>query len=138
MPFGLTNAPATFQHFFNDVLRPFLDIFATAFLNDILIYSDNLEEHRSHVNQVLEALGKAGLYLKPEKCKFHTTTVQYLGLIISTNGVSMDPKKVQVVCQWAKPTNISDVRAFLRFANFYRRFILGYFKIVSPLTKLTG
>src|SRR5690606_21479007 len=138
MPFGLTNAPATFQHFINDVLRPFLDIFCTAYLDDILIYSDNISEHRIHVQQVLEALREAGLYLKPEKCEFHTTTVQYLVMVITPDGMSMDAKKVKVVQEWGTPVNVSDIRAFLGFANFYRRFILGYSNIVAPLTKLAG
>jgi hypothetical protein len=71
MPFGLTNAPASFQHFINDVLRPYLDIFITAYLDDILIYSDNLNDHQNHILKVLEELSEAGLYLKPDKCEFH-------------------------------------------------------------------
>ena len=82
MPFGLTNAPASFRNFINDALQPFLDRFATAYLDDILIYSDTLEEHREHVRLVLEQLQKHGLYLKPEKCEFFRTEVKYLGLII--------------------------------------------------------
>src|SRR5215217_6959854 len=121
MLFGLTNAPATFQHFINDVLRPFLDIFCTAYLDDILIYSDNIAEHKIHVHQVLEALQEAGLYLKPEKREFHTTTVQYLGLVITPKGMSMDAKKVNVVKKWGTSANVCDVRALLGFANFYRR-----------------
>jgi hypothetical protein len=71
MPFGLTNAPADFQHFINDVLCPYLDVFVTAYLDDILIYSDNLKDHQDHVLKVLKALSEAGLHLKPEKCEFH-------------------------------------------------------------------
>ena len=138
MPFGLTNATTTFQHIISDVLRPFLDIFCTAYLDDILIYSDNIEEHREHVKSVLEALSNAGLYLKPEKCEFHTTSVKYLGLIISPSGVSMDSAKVKAIKQWESPVNLTDVRSFIGFANFYRRFILGYSSIVAPMVKLTG
>ena len=90
MPFGLTNAPADFQRFINDVLHPFLDAFCTAYLDDILIYSESLEEHQEHVKKVLQALSKVGLHLKPEKCEFHKTEVKYLGLIISADGVKMD------------------------------------------------
>ena len=136
MPFELTNAPATFQHFINHVLRPFLEIFCTAYLDDILIYSDNIAEHNVHVNQALQALQEAGLYLKLEKCELHTTTVQYLGLVITPEGMSMDATKVKVVMELVTLVNISDVRAFLRFANFYRSLILGYSSIVAPLTKL--
>jgi hypothetical protein len=137
MPFGLTNAPASFQHFINDTLRNFLDVFCTAYLDDILIYSDSLAEHKVHVRQVLRKLKEAGLYLKPEKCEFHVQEVKYLGLIITTEGVRMDPAKVTAVREWETPSNLKDVQAFLGFANFYRRFILGYSKIVAPLTALT-
>ena len=99
MPFGLTNVPADFQHFINDALHPFLDHFCTAYLNDILIYSATLEEHREHVWRVLEALSRAGLHLKPEKCHFHKTEVKYLGLIISADGIRMDPEKVTAVLE---------------------------------------
>jgi hypothetical protein len=137
MPFGLTNAPASFQHFINDVLRPYLDVFVTAYLDDILIYSDNLEEHRKHVLKVLEALSEAGLHLKPEKCEFHQQEVKYLGFIISTSGTKMDPAKVATIQEWPEPRNVKDVQSFLGFANFYRRFIKGYSNIVAPMTRLT-
>ena len=137
MPFSLTNVPADFQHFINNALPPFLNHFCTAYLDDILIYSATLEEHREHMRRVLEALFKAGLHLKPEKCHFHKTEVKYLGLIISANGVRMDPEKVTAVLEWGSPRNLHDVRAFLGFANFYRRFILGYSNVVAPLVGLT-
>ena len=82
MPFGLTNAPASFQHLINDTLREFLDVFCTAYLDDILIYSDTLKEHKAHVTSILRKLESAGLYLKPEKCEFHTQKVKYLSLYI--------------------------------------------------------
>src|SRR5258706_8539069 len=137
MPFGLTNAPADFQRFINDVLHPFLDNFCTAYLDDILIYSERLEEHQEHVRKVLEVLSKAGLYLKPEKCKFHKSEVKYLELIISAEGVKMDAKKVNAVVGWRLPKNFHDLRAFLGFSNFYRRFIFGYSQGVTPMIKLT-
>jgi Reverse transcriptase (RNA-dependent DNA polymerase) len=121
--FGLTNAPANFQHFINDVLREFLDVFVTAYLDDILIYSETLAEHEKHVQQVLEALSKVNLHLKPEKCHFHCTEVKYLGLVITPGGVRMDPDKVSAITEWKAPKNLKDVRVFLGFANFYRRFI---------------
>jgi hypothetical protein len=137
MPFGLTNAPADFQRFINDVLHPFLDVFCTAYLDDILVYSETLEDHRAHVRQVLEVLSKAGLHLQPEKCHFHKTEVKYLGLIITADGVKMDPAKVEAVVSWESPRNLHDVRAFLGFANFYRRFIVGYSQVVAPMVALT-
>ena len=137
MNFGLTNAPASFQHFINDVLHEFLDVFATAYLDDILIYSDTLAEHEQHVTRVLEALSKSGLHLKPEKCHFHCQEVKYLGLIITPGGIRMDPTKVSAIQEWEKPRNIKDVRVFLGFSNFYRRFIRAYSRVVSPLVNLT-
>ena len=120
MPFGLTNAPADFQHFINDALHPFLDLFCMAYLDNILNYSVMLEEHREHVWRILEALSRAGLHLKPEKCHFHKTEVKYLGLIISADGVRIDSEKVTAVMEWGSPRNLHDVRAFLKFANFYQ------------------
>ena len=137
MPFGLTNAPADFQHFINDTLHPFLDLFCTAYLDNILIYSATLEEHWEHVQRVFEALSRVGLHLKLEKCHFHKTKVKYLGLIISADGVWMDMEKVTAVLEWSSPRNLHDVRTFLGFVNFYRRFILGYSNMVAPLVGLT-
>jgi len=137
MPFGLTNAPADFQALINDVLCQFLDDFCTAFLDDILIYSNTLEEHKKHVYKVLKALSDAGLHLKPEKCHFHKQEVKYLGFIIGTNGIRMDPEKVSCVLDWQTPGNVTDIQCFLGFAIFYRRFIRDYSKVVSPLTSLT-
>jgi len=100
MPFGLTNAPADFQALIYDVLCQFLDDFCTAFLDDFLIYSNTLEEHKKQVYKVLKALLDAGLHLKPEKCHLHKQEVKYLGFIIGTNGVRMDPEKVSCVLDW--------------------------------------
>jgi len=87
MPFGLTNALATFQTYINHALRPFLDRFCTAYLDDILIYSESEEQHIEHVKHILEALTKAGLQVKPQKCEFHTNNIQYLGLLLSPQRV---------------------------------------------------
>jgi hypothetical protein len=137
MPFGLANAPSTFQHYVNDVLRPYLDVFCTAYIDDILIYSESLHEHRQHVKQVLGALEEAGLQLDVDKCEFHQEQVTYLGYVISTKGISMDPNKVKDILNWESPRNVKDVRAFLGFANFYRRFINDFSYIASPLVALT-
>jgi hypothetical protein len=137
MPFGLTNAPATFQNYINDILAPYLDCFCTAYLDDTLIYSDNFEEHQQHVRLVLDAFAKAGLHLKPKKCEFHQPEVKYLGLIISTEGIKMDPEKLHAIQDWEPPSNLKDIHAFLGFANFYCRFIRNYSHIVQPLTFLT-
>jgi hypothetical protein len=137
MPFGLTNAPVTFQNYINHVLEPYLDRFCTTYLNDTLIYSDNFEEHQQCVRLVLDASAKVGLHLKTEKCEFHQQEVKYLGLIISTEGIKMDPEKIRAVQDWEPPSNLKDVRAFLGFANFYRHFVRNYSRIVQPLTFLT-
>ena len=137
MPFGLTNAPATFQAYINDALRPILDRFCTAYLDDILIYSESEEQHIEHVKQILEALMKAGLQVKPQKCEFHTNNVEYLGFIITTEGLRMDPAKITTIIEWPIPKKLRDVRSFLGFGNFYRRFIQGYSHLARPLTQLT-
>jgi hypothetical protein len=136
-PFALTNPPASFQEFINDTLRPFLDIFCTAFLDDILINSDNLKEHREHVTAVMTSLKEAGLYLKAEKFEFHKEEVKYLELIVGVNGIRMDPENVQADENWEVPEQRKEVQDFLAFANFNRRFIRNYSRIVQPLTKLT-
>lgn len=133
MPFGLTNAPATCQQFVNDVLRLFLDRFCVVYLDDVLIYSKNEREHESHVRQVLESLLKAGLYVKGEKCEFSVTTTKYLGFIVTPEGLTVDPAKVEVVKNWPVPQNVTDMQSFLGFANFYRRFINEYSRMAAPL-----
>src|SRR5690606_4762784 len=123
--------------FINDILRPFLDDFCTAYLDDVLIYSNSLAEHKKHVFAVLEALKKAGIHLELDKCEFHVQETKFLGLILTPNGVKMDPAKISTILEWETPRNVKDVQSFLGFANFYRRFILAYSRLVSPLTELT-
>lgn len=137
MPFSLTNTPASFPHLINDILREYLDVFCTAYIDDILIYSDTLEEHRHHVRTVLQSLEEAGQYLKPEKCEFQVQQTKYLGLIILSEGMSMDPATVATVKEWPSLEVVKGVQTFLGFANFYRRFIQGFSELVSPLTTLT-
>lgn len=136
MPFGLTNAPATCQQFVNDTLRQYLDRFCVVYLDDILIYSHTLEEHRKHVRLILETLLKAGLYVKGEKCEFFTTRTTFLGFVIDTSGISMDPEKVSTITEWQPPATVKELQSFLGFANFYRRFIEGYSRRMKPLTNL--
>ena len=137
MPFGLTNAPASMQRLMNDVLHEYLDVFTIVYLDDILIYSTKKEEHVKHVRLVLKKLEEYSLLLKPEKCEFHKSQVEFLGYIIGTHGIKMDQKKVIAVLEWLTPTTVKEVQAFLGFANFYRRFIEGYSRIAQPLTELT-
>jgi len=137
MPFGLTNAPAAFQHFMNDVFSDLLDVYVVVYLDDILIYWVNIAQHRSHVKEVLKQLRKAGLYVKAEKCEFHSDSVEYLGYVLSPSGLTMSDTKVKTIQEWPEPKKIKDIQSFLGFANFYRRFIFNYSDIVIPLTRLT-
>ena len=137
MPFGLTNAPATFQRFITDVLREYMDVTCVIYLDDILIFSQNEEEHTEHVKQILAKLQEARLYAKLSKCQFSVKKTEFLGYIIEPGGITTDPRKVQAIVEWDTPRNVKDVQSFLEFANFYRRFIKEYSKIVEPLTSLT-
>ena len=137
MPFGLTNSPAAFQRFMNDIFADMLDVCVIVYLDDILIYSDNMETHQEHVREVLRRLRQNGLFAGAHKCTFHADTVEYLGYILSPMGLSMDPAKVQTIQDWPEPRKVKDVQSFLGFANFYRRFIHEYSDIVIPLTRLT-
>jgi len=123
MPFGLTNAPATFQNFMNDLWREHLDDFCSVYLDDILIFSEDLETHRRHVRKMLNILKENNVFCKPEKCKFEVEDVEYLGFVISRAGISMNKGKLIAVSDWPIPRNLRDVQSLLGFANFYRRFI---------------
>jgi hypothetical protein len=139
-PFGLANAPSTFQRYINWTLRKYIDDFCSAYLDDVLIYTDgSLKEHRKHVNKVLDALGQAGLSLDIKKCEFEVKSTKYLGFIIEAGqGLRMDPEKVKAIREWQAPKTVKGVRSFLGFANFYRQFIKDFSKLAAPLTRLTG
>jgi len=107
------------------------------YLDDILIYSNNMSEHHRHVSEVLKCLRKAGLYAKAEKCKFHSESVEYLGYILSPSGLTMSDDKIKIIQDWPEPKKVKDIQSFLGFANFYCRFIFNYSDIVIPLTRLT-
>jgi hypothetical protein len=137
MPFGLCNAPGTFQTFINKTLRNYLDDFCTAYLDDILIYSEDEADHEGHVTKVLQKLREASLFLEIKKCSFSVKRVKYLGLILTTDGLKMDPSKVATIRDWGILRTVKDVQSFLGFANFYQRFIKGFSYIAKPLTALT-
>ena len=137
MPFGLCNAPGTFQSYINNSVREYLDVFCTAYLDDVLIYSDNEEEHTDHVLKVLKRLGERGLQVDIDKCEFSVTKVKYLGLIVTTEGIQMDSEKIEAILKWETPESVKDVQAFLGFANFYRRFISKFSQRTRSLTELT-
>ena len=137
MLFGLGNGPAFEQHLINNTLFDFLHCFVQAYLDDILIYSKMLKDHRSHVCQVLKRLQEAGIQADIDKYEFPIPKTKFLGLIISTKGIQMDPQKVSTIFDFAQPTFFRHVRLFLRFCNFYRRFIRNFSKLVKPFTSLT-
>lgn len=136
MPFGLCNAPATFQRLINTVLRPFLDVSAVAYLDDILIFSTNKDDHPTHVRQVLSALAGADLFVKLEKCLFDVTTVEFLGSIVSTNGITVDPSRIDSISTWPTPKTVKQLQSFLGFCNWSRHFIDQYSDKTAVLTCL--
>lgn len=137
MPFGLTNGPATFQRLVNDLFIDCLDKFLIAFIDDLLIYSENELEHEIHVKRVLEILRRAGLQVAIHKCEFHVTRTKFLSFILTPEGIEVDQEKIEAIKVWAIPTTVFGVRSFLGFCGFYRKFIRGYSKIVKPLNYLT-
>ena len=137
LPFGLTNAPATFMHLMHQSFRQFLDEFVLVFLDDILIFSNTLEEHEQHVKKVLDVLRREKLYAKESKCEFFKPEVEFLGHIVGRNGIRMMEDKVQAVKEWPTPTRVTDVRAFLGTAGYYRKFIRDFSRLASPLSELT-
>ncbi|GJR52318.1 putative reverse transcriptase domain-containing protein [Tanacetum coccineum] len=137
MPFGLTNAPAVFMDLMNRVCKPYLDKFVIVFIDDILIYSKNKQEHEEHLKLILELLKKEELYAKFSKCEFWIPKVQFLGHVIDSEGIHVDPAKIESIKDWASPKSPTEIRQFLGLAGYYRRFIEGFSKIAKPMTKLT-
>ncbi|XP_050906359.1 uncharacterized protein LOC127120018 [Lathyrus oleraceus] len=137
MPFGLMNAPSTFQSLMNEVSRPLLRKFVLVFFDDILIYSKSWQAHILEVTEVLQILRRHKLVANRKKCQFGQKTVEYLGHLITGNGVAVDPTKVQSVIQWPIPKNAKGVRGFLGLTGYYRKFIKDYGKVAKPLTELT-
>ena len=136
MSFGLTNAPAYFMYLMNKVFMEYLDKFVVVFIDDILVYSKNEEEHEEHLRLVLQKLREHQLYAKFSKCEFWLKEVSFLGHIISNGGVAVDPKKVRDVLSWKPPQDVSEIQSFLGMAGYYRRFIEGFSKLAKPMTAL--
>ncbi|GJR84084.1 putative reverse transcriptase domain-containing protein [Tanacetum coccineum] len=137
MPFGLTNAPAVFMDLMNRVCKPYLDKFVIVFIDDILIYSKNKQEHEEHLKLILELLKKEELYAKFSKCEFWIPKVQFLGHVIDSQGIYVDPAKIESIKDWASPKSPTEIHQFLGLVGYYRRFIKGFLKMAKPMTKLT-
>ncbi|CAA7038420.1 unnamed protein product [Microthlaspi erraticum] len=138
MPFGLTNAPAAFMRLMNDVFREYLDVFVIIFIDDILVYSRSQEEHATHLRLVLEKLREQKLFAKLSKCSFWQREMGFLGHIVSAEGVSVDPAKIEAIRDWPRPSSATEIRSFLGLAGYYRRFVKGFATMAQPMTKLTG
>jgi len=137
MPFSVTNAPAVFMDYMNRIFQPFLDKFVVVFIDDILIYSKTREQHAEHLRLVLGVLREKHLYAKLSKCEFWMDEVQFLGHVISAQGIAVDPAKVEAVVKWESPKSTTEIKSFVGLAGYYRIFIEGFSKIVAPLTLLT-
>ena len=138
MKFGLCNAPATFQTFMNNIFKDMIDAGQViVYLDDILIFTEDLTTLKDLSSEVLKCLEKYDLYLKPEKCSFTQTSIEYLGIIISEGQIRMDPAKVKGITDWPTPRTVKQVKAFLGFCNFYRKFIKNFSDIACTLFDLT-
>ena len=138
MFFGLTNSPATFQTMMNHLFKDLVaEGVVAVYMDDILVFTETLEQHYNVVRRVLQILRENNLFLKAEKCTFGVATVEYLGLILSPGQVAMDPVKVAGVRDWPSPKTVKEVQSFLGFVNFYRRFIENFSHIAHPLHHLT-
>ncbi|CAL9685356.1 unnamed protein product [Knipowitschia caucasica] len=137
MPQGVTNAPSTFQRLMEKCMGDLHLKEVLVFLDDLIIFSDSLEEHERRLMRVLNRLKEYGLKLSLEKCKFFQSSVKYLGHVVSARGVETDSEKVSALKSWPIPRTLKELRSFLGFAGYYRRFISGYAAIAKPLNDLT-
>jgi hypothetical protein len=138
MYFGLTNSPATFQTMMNEIFQDLVEgSVVVVYIDDILVFTNKgRDDHRKIVRQVIQKLKDNDLYLKPEKCSFEKSEVEFLGLIVKDGKVAMDSVKVKGILDWPTPTCVKDIQAFMGFANFYRRFVLGFSDVARPMNDL--
>jgi hypothetical protein len=136
MPFGLTNAPTSFMCLMNNILSKYLDKFVIVFIDDILVYSKNEQEHEEHLRIILQVLREHELYAKLNKCDFYKDKIQYLGHVISKEGIYVDPDKIKAIMEWFVPKDVTDIRYFMGIIGYYQRFIEGFSKIAYPITSL--
>lgn len=137
MPFGLCNAPATFERLMEKVLRQLLRKVCLVYLDDVIIFGKSFEEMLNRLRQVFLQLRSANLKLNPKKCSFFKKEIKYLGYVVSEEGVSTDPEKIASVRDWPVPQTKKQVRSFLGFCSYYRKFVKGFSLIAKPLFSLT-
>jgi hypothetical protein len=136
VPFGLSNTLGCFMSLINGVFRKYLDKFVKVFLDNILIYSRTLEEHAKHLRLVFQWLRANKLYAKMSKCLFLQLSTHYLGHVISTDGIIVDPTKIEATIEWPKPINVDEAHSFMGVGDYYRIFVEGYSKLTNPITPL--
>ena len=137
MPFGLINAPTTFMDLMHRVFWSYQDHFVVVFIDNILVYSKSKEDHADHLRIVLKTLQEHKLYAKFTKCNFWMEKISFLGHVITGDGITVDPEKIEAIVCWKTPRNVTEIKSFLGLAGYYRRFIEGFSKIARTLTKLT-
>ena len=135
MPFGLTNAPVAFMDLMNRVFRPYVDQFVVLFIDDILVYLKDQENHDTQLRVVLETLKKERLYEKLSKCEFWLREMSFLRHLVSEEGIRVDPRKIEVIIEWKSSRNVTEVRSFLGLADYYRRFVKGFSMTTASMTK---
>jgi hypothetical protein len=136
MSFELINDSFTFQNFMNDILMNYLDEFVIAYLNDIVVYSNSKKEHVRHVRKILQRLREIEIQIDVNKCEFHITETKFLSMIVERDDIKINSEKIKTIVEWDTSHHLKDVQTFVRFVNFYRRFIKNCFKIVKSLIKL--
>ena len=136
MLFGLTNAPAAFMCLINNILNNYLDKFVVVFIDDILIYSKNEQEHKKHLKTILQVLREQKLHAKFSKCDFFKYRIQYLRHIVSKDGIFVDLDKIKAIAEWLIPKNVTDIRSFMGITGYYRKFIECFYNIYYPINSL--